>query len=214
MRHAFAGACLGTFTAIMIVMVTVDSVSGEWCEAGEGGLECFRTWFGAFSGWVAALGALAAAYLTMPYLKRQAEHAGRQTDFLIGDAKPTIDADLVGFAEVELRILNWNRRSFVIESVSCDRPQSIDLKEFRPSADDDFVQHLYGNHLDYELKVRGYEDRSRPPHSGTFLLRSFAPRNGKGVQYVNTTFRVKGRLLGDVAEPVDLTARLVVQTFS
>ncbi|MEJ5082374.1 hypothetical protein [Ochrobactrum sp. MYb379] len=75
----------------------------------------WQGWIGALSGWAAAF----AASVTVFFLYKQNEEQKRQTGFMLGDAKPSIDAiqHLKRELYVIVRIVNWNRRPIIIKSI-------------------------------------------------------------------------------------------------
>jgi len=87
-----------------------------------------REWFGALSGWVAAL----VAGITIKNIRQQADAAQKQAAFQLGDAFPTIDA--VQHAEIArravIRIRNWNRRSMIIRRIKVAKPENTDATLF------------------------------------------------------------------------------------
>lgn len=84
----------------------------------------WQGWIGALSGWIAAAGAFGAAALTLPHLKKQADEAKRQADFVLGDAPPTVDVltHRDGAEKLVLVLRNWNRRTVVIRNIYTTQP--------------------------------------------------------------------------------------------
>lgn len=103
---------LGVFVAILTSALTAVCGGVITLPANETCAQCIRAWFGAASGWAAAIGALLAALLTLPHLRKQ-------TAFIWGDAPPTLDVTehLEEDDYLVVRIVNWNRRALFIENV-------------------------------------------------------------------------------------------------
>lgn len=128
------------------------------CPANEANevASCFREWVGALSGWAATL----AAALTIVFLYRQNAEQKKQTDFLLGDAFPTIDValDLDDPELIVARIVNWNRRGIFIHKLTLDG--------IGDAVWDIFEIKINGQVLksgDKRRFIRGWEDRSRGP---------------------------------------------------
>jgi hypothetical protein len=116
-----------------------------------------REWFGALSGWAAAAGALVAAWLTVPHLKRQA-------DFIWGDAPPTLDVieHLAEKNTLVVRLVNWNRRAIFIEDIVVSTkasPKNLDEQAAIWQIEDENGERDGG----FPVQVKGWEDRNKRP---------------------------------------------------
>lgn len=111
------------------ILVIVGKPVGQdiFCQGTQ---NCLVTWVGALSGWAAAL----AAWATIRSLFQQASSAQKQTDFLLGDAEPTLDAiqHRERREEVVLQVRNWNRRAMIIRRIKVvtDKPVSTIYMNF------------------------------------------------------------------------------------
>lgn len=148
--------------AIAIMLSDIATVKAGWCDHRPA---CFREWIGALSGWVAAAGALIAALLTVPHLRDQAGEAKRQTEFLRGEAMPSLDAveHLKNGEELVVRVNNWNRRNMLIHDV--------DIVGFRAQVGVLLVE-VDGRVIPSDIvakfqppiSVKGWIDRNKAPH--------------------------------------------------
>ncbi len=155
------GGFAGGFCAYLLTGYTFSEA--QWCIVGEE--HCLRNWIAALSGWVAA----AAAFTTIGYLARQAAEARRQTEFIVGDALPTvslIDTPLGerngGFYN-RIRITNWNRNPILVTRIEADKDTSADeirLQAASPSYLMPFDNENLERHPPLSL---GWVDRSKPP---------------------------------------------------
>lgn len=77
------------------------------CGKDEGAATCLREWFGAASGWMAAVAAAVAIGPLLGQLREQR----RQTEFALGYAPATMSASHVknSLEDAVLHIVNWNR---------------------------------------------------------------------------------------------------------
>ncbi|NTF43083.1 hypothetical protein [Rhizobium rhizogenes] len=152
----------------------------SWSEPEE---HCFRDWIAALSGWVGFAAAAVGAY----FVYHQLEQQRKQTAFMIGDGEPTADLVCPPFDNLSagFRVVNWNRRHMVIESIKITSPQ-VDAQPL-------FLRRLpgyesVGNDEDYRGKfdlktrvkddgrfadfpdLRGWEDHSVAPNASVFFL--------------------------------------------
>lgn len=107
---AFGGFAGGFCVYLLTGYVMTDSA---WCIVGED--HCVREWVSALSGWAATV----AAAITIYFLFRQNEEQKRQTEFLLGDAMPSVDAiqHIKRRVEIVIRIVNWNRRPIIVDGL-------------------------------------------------------------------------------------------------
>ncbi len=178
--------------------------------------EWWRDWIGALSGWIAAAGALAAALLTLPHLKKQADEAKRQADFALGEANPTFDVYSEEFIDVYFRIVNWNRRTFLLDRISFDGLSFVTVSEVNtkerigiPLWEFDLPDN-YEPEFNNALRIPGYENRNEPPMSCRIKAKVFR-QEGMGV--TTATFFAEGRLLGEKHERIVLKATADVRPF-
>lgn len=99
-----------------VLWFVLASRESLFCDVEETGLVCVREWFSATSGYVAAI----FAAITIGFLYRQNAEQKKQTDFLLGNAPPTIDAirHQKNSASVVIRVVNWNRRPILVSHLS------------------------------------------------------------------------------------------------
>ncbi|WP_085032273.1 hypothetical protein [Ensifer aridi] len=128
---------------------------------------CFREWVSALSGWAAA----AAAALTIGILVKQVNAQQLQTDFMLGDASPTIDAvqHTGRNRRVIVRIRNWNRRSMILRKVRLvDAPSPLAAVKFAfddegPHTKYDAVTFLDSVIFERPPLIEGWVSRDKPP---------------------------------------------------
>jgi len=171
---------------------------------------------GALSGWMAAVGALAAAVLTLRPLLGQLREARRHTDFIVGDAPPTLDVvqskDPFEVSFADLRIVNWNRRPLILRKIEVDLPtpgvcpivetqinnRALTDKEFEC---DDFESYRK------IVPVPGWEDRNeRPNHAKIELAAVTVDQIHDTNQEYEIPVRVYCRLVGDTHQDIVLKA--------
>ncbi len=118
-----------------------------------------RSWLEATSGWAGFVAAGIAVILT----GRQIRQQQKQTDFMLGDAPPTMDVTpyLDDPTEMVVRIVNWNRRSIFIKSIDVNVGNAIGIMELK--LDDKEVD--LGK-VRWPFPLRGWEDRNNSgPHA-------------------------------------------------
>ncbi|BDA84986.1 hypothetical protein Sa4125_25280 [Aureimonas sp. SA4125] len=111
-RTTVAGFLGGSLALAVFAAIATGSV----CAPTDGFISCSREWIGALSGYFAAAGAGLAAWYTIGPLRNQVREAKRQSDFIVGDHPPTLDA-VRHFEEpdsIVLTVINWNRRGLII----------------------------------------------------------------------------------------------------
>ncbi len=139
-------------TCALIVFGT-DATHALLCNATS---NCILDWVGALSGWVAAI----VAALTIRPLYRQLLTQTEQTDFTVGNTKPSIDAvqHLDTNSQIVVDIVNWNRRGMIvrdIQAVGSGAPLTIQQAE----VDKEPVMPLPGR-----LILPGWINRADKPH--------------------------------------------------
>jgi hypothetical protein len=202
--------------AALAVIIIFDYFPTRADMCGDGAEHCFREWASALSGWAAA----AAALLSITVLVKQLKSQQSQTEFMVGDALPTIiahDHDETNLFTITLYLTNWNRRPFLVESIA-DATIGIhyDLEIMDVKTGDQSVFGYLGELESERLKppvlVRGWEDRNSPPPEAKFAVRAIA-RSGKYDAKTPITLKMGGTLLGDKRRSIDLTAEGLVLTF-
>ncbi|MDR7220336.1 hypothetical protein [Aminobacter aminovorans] len=167
---AVAAVAAGLFSAILIATFAyVSHGPFDWCSTNDP--NCVREWIAALSGWMAFVGAAVA----VPYLAAQVREARRQTEFIIGEALPTVTLEDNSGSSVDtafavaLKVVNWNRHAMYIHDVRIIDTDAEILK-VRPTKEgrhqDTFNAALL--ELDIEDKrvyLPGWENRSALPPS-------------------------------------------------
>lgn len=153
----------------------------ETCNTNEPSTQCVREWVSALSGWVAAGGALVAALLTLPHLRKQAAEAKRQTDFIVGDAEPEIILQRNRSKEtVTLIITNWNRRRVIIEEANASSSSTNKIEIHNMIAYNQYeypsVEALSKQIKKSNYDVNGWINREQPPKQRRIAL-SFRANN-------------------------------------
>lgn len=115
-----SGVALGAFVVFMVFLPDfLARLDWPLCD----GANCnVQVWLGSLSGWFGGF----ATFITILLIVYQLREQRRQTDFLIGDARPTMDAieHLEDKAQLVVRIVNWNRRGMVVRSLKVEDPNS------------------------------------------------------------------------------------------
>lgn len=139
----------------------------DLCGADEGGAYCFRAWFGASAGYFAAV----AAGITLFALFAQVAEQKRQTDFLLGNSLPAVDAiaHQKNPFRVVLRIVNWNRHPVILSALKLSDPAIKPAIESARIWDrDDPKSKLVSRviregHIVPAIAMHGWKDRSAGP---------------------------------------------------
>jgi hypothetical protein len=120
------------------------------CEPKE--TSCFREWASALSGWFGAV----AAFATIIFIIRQIDEQKRQTDFVLGDALPTMDVtiDLDDERQKVVRIVNWNRRGILVRSVKTNFDANLGIVKIKHNGSEIPLPKLR-----WPMTVYGWEDR-------------------------------------------------------
>jgi len=198
----------------------IQAFYGAWdglCHETRG--ECLREWTGALSGWAAAI----AAGVTVYYLRRQIVemklqvHAmDRQTEFAVGDARPSLSiADSPDGNRVAIRLTNWNRRPIVVTKIEAEAPDDVfEITVRTPQLASGQTPYHEKGYTKAELTkhrttVEGWEDRSAPPPHRVFEL---ILARGEAVKELDDFRRAAGvrfhvTILGD--EHTALTLRAI-----
>lgn len=127
----------------------------DWC-----GDDCdVRNWLEATSGWAGFVAAGIAVTLT----GRQIRQQQKQTDYMLGDAPPTMDVtpDLDDPTEMVVRIVNWNRRSIFIRSIHINVGNAMGIMELKLDGEE-----INLGKVRWPFPLRGWEDRNnKGPHA-------------------------------------------------
>lgn len=106
--------------AMLLGFLLLGIVIGVWLADDE----TFREWVGALSGWIAAAGAFATAFLLLDQLDDQK----KQTRFVTGDLEPEFfpepdDGNIAGVRTVSIH--NWNIRGMTVEALVALTPSNV-----------------------------------------------------------------------------------------
>lgn len=163
-----AGA-LGGFTFLSATDFALKEAA--WCVTGE--QHCLREWIAALSGWAAAV----AAGVTILVLLGQLREARRQTEFIVGDAPPTVsvsDPLHTGASEAfqnRIIVTNWNRNPVVLHRVTIDDEWGQELVEARVVENDTIRQNIRQAQFEQErLFIEGWTDRNVAPPQVTIFV--------------------------------------------
>ncbi|MEJ5084145.1 hypothetical protein [Brucella pseudogrignonensis] len=146
--------------AISILKMSQDFALPEFCaDSDSNATECIRNWLGALSGWIGAVVAGLALFALFAQIREQR----RQTEFIIGDSLPTLDAlqHITDDKIVVVRIVNWNRRSLIIEKV--DAPPTgagiyVGYRKLKIGSEKKSIKSGW-----VDLAIEGWIDRTKPP---------------------------------------------------
>lgn len=152
----FYAACIvfGIVFAFIIMDWYFDAA--DLCGSNETTGECVREWFGAWSGYLAAL----AAGITLLALYDQIREQRKQTEFMVGDALPTMDIvqDLDDPEVLVIRLVNWNRRGVVAKNIELHGIAGGKTFFFEHKKNGEKIHHN-------RIYLRGWENRAEAPHS-------------------------------------------------
>ena len=127
------------------------------CAKDESTGPCVREWFGAFSGWIAA----AAAAVAIAPLLGQLREQQRQTSFQLGDAEPTVDVENTATMSLNIRIVNWNRRTLKLRPLKPTSPKrNVAIRGMTRKTEAHGPASVSSS---YGFSIKGWEDRSKPP---------------------------------------------------
>ncbi|MBD9372791.1 hypothetical protein IB238_09180 [Rhizobium sp. ARZ01] len=122
-----------------------------------------QSWLGALSGWAATV----AAAVTVIFLRNQIVEQRKQTEFVLGDAPPTMDItpDLDDPSEMVVRLVNWNRRTLFVRAISLNVGNAMGIMEIKVDGTE-----LGLGDMRWPYPLRGWEDRSNGPHTLQFKI--------------------------------------------
>ncbi|MGT2467418.1 hypothetical protein ACVOMV_24915 [Mesorhizobium atlanticum] len=193
------GGFLGGFTFLFGTNFALKDAA--WCITGE--THCLREWVGALSGWAAFAGAVAA----LPYLAGQVREARRQTEFVVGDAPPTVTLQRpepgTGPYDAVLTIVNWNRHPIHVEATEIESvPPGVqwaltDLRQVSAGVSNNRMDGTRTGGL--TQVIDGWRDRQRPPNVFTAKV-MIDPKDIEGLWARSLMARVRIRILGPTHE--------------
>lgn len=216
---SFIVAAWGGFLAYVLFAVAFDFGFSGYAVCITADEHCLREWIGALSGWAAAAGALIAAAITLPHLKRQADESRRQTDFLVGSAPPTAslfdprETRLDTAYATRLDVVNWNRNPVLIRGIELEESVSgaiiaeISIEDFdagrRNRLTDEFRRG--------RMYLPGWVDRSKCPTVAEFWI-TFNTSDDEARQVAinhmvrgNVRLRIDCHITGEA--PLDIAVR-------
>ena len=122
------------------------------CDSGD--TNCLREWMSALSGWFGAI----AAFGTIIFVIRQIDEQKRQTDFILGDATPTVDVtpDLDDPSEMVVRIVNWNRRGIILRAIATNVGDEMGIIEVKHNGNV-----VPPGSLRWPFPIHGWENRNQ-----------------------------------------------------
>ncbi|MDP9590609.1 UNVERIFIED_ORG: hypothetical protein J2W19_003173 [Shinella zoogloeoides] len=154
-------------------------------------------WLSATSGWAGFIAAGVAVALTWRQLSQQR----KQTDFMLGDASPTMDAieHLNDSSELVVRIVNWNRRAIVVRFLDVENEDTIIMPN--KLTIDDKIRPT--DPIDFGVKpfaIKGWENRSVAPSHAEIRLAAFKVhgpnlsfgKNWKDIPRITATIQILG----------------------
>lgn len=156
----FAAAGMGMFVALWLLDFAI--IRASWFH--DSSAVTAKDWISALSGWAAAIGAIIAAIMTITKLREQINEQKKQTDFLVGDAMPTIDCiqDIKDPEQIVLRVVNWNRRTIMISAIGAENIDKKNMKfgilEIKQNGE------VIKNPADQPI-IQGWEQRNNAPQS-------------------------------------------------
>ncbi|CDX40001.1 conserved hypothetical protein [Mesorhizobium sp. ORS 3359] len=206
---------VAVFVAIGVLLwFTYHWDFGDLCAEKENGAECFRGWFGAAAGYLAVI----AAGITLFALYDQIWEQRKQTEFMIGDANPTVDVMAEEFTYAYVQIVNWNRRTFLIdEIVPADGTLLFgSLEEVEIEGVKYAIPYEWTGEFETAQRLPGWLDRNSPPKLARFKVRAYFTDSGgagRSPRREEITVVVSGRLVGDEHKSIALPAKTVLHSF-
>ncbi|MEN5278173.1 hypothetical protein ABE527_14630 [Brucella sp. TWI432] len=179
----FLPASVIALVGVCFLMLSRTFSSFGLCSTSDGDTtECIRSWIGALSGWIGA----AVAGLALFGLFAQIREQRRQTEFVIGDSLPTLDAlqHITDDKIVVVRIVNWNRRSLIIKKI--DAPPTgagiyLGYKQLKIGSE---KQSMKSGWVDFAIE--GWIDRTKPPAVVEIQLNRYGFSDDR--EYIETTW--------------------------
>lgn len=168
---------------LMGVVLTVQALSklpDNWREFVCKPEDCtLQEWMSATSGWAGFLAAAMGAY----YIYHQLAEQRKQTAFLLGDGEPTIELVRASGRSTSglIRVVNWNRRSLVIDSIKIESGHALPAAAFfllqpkEEETDVDRVEIQPCGSIPDRPRVEGWRNRQEGPDEIEFCLEFNAP---------------------------------------
>ena len=210
------GMAIGLLLGVAVVIGIWLTDLPQSCPAQEDFVTCVREWLGIVAGGATAVVGLFAAlavYLTIPPMRQQLEQLKRQTTYIVGDELPSLEIWPNRSGQFyRFRIINWNRRVFLITKVEWDCPSNY------PAG-----RSLYGVSRGGEVRALSFIWRDGRVEPGipveNYLNRSDQPPElwchqpaEEGVAqpeyHSKATLRVTGYLVGNRHEQITLEAHV------
>ena len=196
------------FAAIVLATFVLHQVWPQWtdyCPTEEELAACSREWVSALAGWAATI----AAAVTIIYLVRQNAEQKKQTDFLLGNSKPTVDAiHHLRIPQVAVvRVVNWNRRPVILHKVRMNHDGHTHAFRRTIVWDRDdpktkFVQRkLNGATIDPPIPMHGWKDRSGPPCEVRIDVLAYKDRR-LSTEWAGASVTIEMVVAGEDGEPV------------
>ncbi|ASP51728.1 hypothetical protein GOB43_29775 [Sinorhizobium meliloti] len=192
---------------------------GQFYElaCGDADEHCFREWVSALSGWAAAT----AAALTIGILVKQVNAQQLQTDFMLGDASPSIDAvqHLGRNKRVIVRIRNWNRRSMILRKIRLiDAPApfgavKLSFDDNSPYSSYDALTRIGSVTFERPPLIEGWVSRDEKPPMLKFGILALLANSGEFLsdEWRQIKIEVQYELVGN---PVPITALVPIHMTS
>lgn len=207
------------FAGFFIWVISKGPLSSLAC--GTNDVHCFRDWVGALSGWAAA----GAAAATIGILIKQVNAQQQQTDFMLGDAEPTIDAvqHVSRQQRVIVRVRNWNRRSMILRKIQLidyidpmpQNPMQLEFDSSDKSAIFKFSKHRVV--FDKPPLVEGWVKRNEEPSLVKLVITAgvYGPQDSFATNaWRNAKVRIQYEMVGNrapvsVVIPVHMTTAAI-----
>ena len=198
-RYFYGGVALYLVTFFLVWYQPWEHWSAV-CDHNELLAVCIREWVGSLSGWFGGV----AAFATIWFIIGQLSEQKRQNDFLVGDAKPTMDVtpDLDDPSLLVIRVVNWNRRGILIRAFNLNLELEKALIEVKRNGVEVGLAKLQ-----WPVPVHGWEDRATKGPS-VLQLKIAAALAGELVRDWPTEaiVQVTAHILGDKHDVIILEA--------
>lgn len=175
---------IGTIT--LVIVISVITVAFLWpfehhryCDNNETLGACSRDWLAVIVSFATFVGGVVAAwivYKSVSPINGQLAEMRKQTAFIIGDQRPSLEIwTNNGGAVYRFRIVNWNRRPFLILKIRWNNSTfpaesvlQMDREEGRSGLFERSSAIRSDGTLDAWFEIEGWEDRSKPPEAKRF----------------------------------------------
>lgn len=172
------------------------------CDGTDGA--CLREWIDALSGWAAFVVGAG----TIFFLARQTRELKRQTEFVLGDAMPTVSItdDDVEESSVQLRVTNWNRHPVRITGIKVEKP--VWVRQVLERRNRGTVEWPLQRIEELGISIPGWENRFEPPPFRVLELTFSSREDAQGADhlYREVGVHVHGTILGNRHKAFDLHA--------